>query len=270
MKQKTIKIDKVINTEALATELILFLKKWGMWKDICIYTDKMRYSDDRTAVYKGITGVMFEENIDPEDHMKDHKGRSYANPEHIFDMTYEGPLYMLLTYGEYEPDIQEISEEGWKYIQENTDIITDIIRENHDVSSPEELAEKMWDEVFDNPKLSYWDPLEFDTWDDYKELYFEGAENTEAWKCFDTYEEYRAARDAGAENYYSAYPEKVNSRWEEMVKEARQIITEYGFPNSTLLTELKSQIYSGFSDIFEKYGLWYEFCTGWSQTCYRI
>ena len=70
----------------------------------------------------------FEENVNPEDYTRgiteerDCLGnsvwRSFSNPEHILDMVYEGPLYMLLTHDTYETRKSEISEEAWEEYQE--------------------------------------------------------------------------------------------------------------------------------------------------------
>ena len=98
--------DKQLDT--LAMEVIRFLQKWGLWEGTSIFTNGNRftYTGNHQKNYKGICNVDFSKDIDPEeyltgligsdDHEEGNKKKCLANPEHIFDMTYEGPLQMLL------------------------------------------------------------------------------------------------------------------------------------------------------------------------------
>ena len=264
------------NHENFALDVIRFLQKWGLWRDVCIYTGgkAYRYDDDSSSSYKTIPNVKYEEGVDPEDYMKgltpsdceDYcSWESLANPEHIFDMTYEGPLHMLLSYDEYEPVRDEISDGGWSFIWEHTDLIEEYIVDNYDVSSPDELARQMWYNIFDNPELNYWDPMNFDTWEEYVELEYSDYEGDNAISLhFDTYEEYCAARDLGMDGYISAHWTEVQTVWDKMVEEAKTNITQ----NDGHIP-INGHIYEEFSRLFDNYGLWFEFCFKWSLTCYK-
>ena len=220
--------------------------------------------------------MAYEENIDPEDYMKGPietgSGKisrsSCANPEHIFDMTYEGPLLMLLAYDEYVPDRKKLSEECRKYILEYTDLIEEYIYDNYEVLSPEGLAQQLWEDIFDDPELCYWDPLEFDTWEEYLELCCgDEGENNKVYLQFDTYEEYREARDGGIDRFVSEHAKEIQIAWERMTEEARTAIKK---EEGELPYEIRDHVYEEFARIFERYGLYFDYCFRWSLTSYRI
>jgi hypothetical protein len=269
------RVDFNENPEAMVLDMIRFLKGWGLWKDVNIFAGGRRYSYEKGSCFQGITDVAYEENIDPEEWMKGPVGEgerlrweSFANPEHLFDMTYEGPLHMLLNHDEYAPDREEISARCWKYIEENTDLIEEYIFENYDVSSREELAYEMWAGIFDNPEICYWDPLEFDIWEEYLELFYgDDEESNLAFLQFDTYEEYCEARDGGIDRFVSEHAKEIQMVWERMTEEAgRELKKEKG----ALPDEIRDHVYEEFARIFERYGLYHDYCFRWSLTSYRI
>ena len=262
--------------EDIVFDMISFLQDWGLWKDVSIFAGGKRYYDKCGSAYQCFDDVACDEDIDPEDFMKGpvetYDGKiswsSCANPEHIFDMTYEGPLLMLLSYEEYTPDFGELSWQCWKYIEENTDLIEQHIFDHYDVSSPEELAYDMWAGIFDNPEICYWDPLEFDTWEEYQKLFYGDAEESNlAFLQFDTYEEYCEARDGGIDRFVSEHAKEIQMVWERMTEEAgRELKKEKG----ALPDEIRDHVYEEFARIIERYGLYHDYCFSWSLTSYRI
>lgn len=193
------------NLENLALDVIRFLQKWGLWRDVCIYTGgkAYRYDEDSSSSYKTIPNVKYEEGVDPEDYMKG-----------------------------FTPSDCE------------------------DYCSWESLA---------NPELNYWDPMNFDTWEEYVELEYSDYEGDNAISLhFDTYEEYCAARDLGMDGYISAHWTEVQTVWDKMVEEAKTNITQ----NDGHIP-INGHIYEEFSRLFDNYGLWFDFCFKWSLTCYK-
>ena len=264
------------NPEAMVMEMIRFLQDWGLWDYVRIFAGGKLYTDDLGSSYQGTAGVYCEEDVDPEEYMKgltlaDGEGnlewKSLANPEHLFDMIFEGPLTMLLCYDEYAPNRGEISERCWKYIEENTDLISDYILDKYEISSEEELALRMWEELFENPELSYWDPLEFDTWEEYQELLYDVAEeNPMAALHFDTYEEYQKARDGGPAYFKSERSEEIHMRWQKMIEEAEE---EIRYEEGALPNQIRNHVYGEFEKIIGKYGLYHDYCFTWSLSCFR-
>ncbi|MCR5214822.1 MAG: hypothetical protein K6E10_10445 [Eubacterium sp.] len=271
--------------EELVMELIRFLQKWGLWKDTTILVKGNRYAyvDDANKVYVGLPCVEFEENIKPEDYTKgiteerDCDGnpiwKSFSNPEHILDMVYEGPLYMLLSYDTYETKKSEISKEAWKEIFEHTDIFENYLYEKYECIDASDLLENIMEDKFDNPDYSLWDPLVFDTWEEYQkfvngEAYESGEEKlTPAYQRYGTYEEYLS----DMETTISLGIEDIRPIWEEMVKDAEtEFIRECQEDADVIsIPEIEGYIKSQFIEIFDRFGLWYDFGFSWSLTCYK-
>ena len=278
--------------EILALEIIRYLQTWGLWQDVWIYTNgnMYSYSDDKKMTYGGLEYVEFTEDANPEYYMtrtiwkKNNDGsmirecESFANPDHIFDMVYPGPLYELVRYLTYDPEISKISDEAWEYIFKNTDIVLDFIEEEYGVRSPEELAEQMWSDIFDNPELSYWDPVEFDTWQEYLDLVGGDIGSNLALMSFDTYEEYCQFRDEGREYFILEQSKKIKELWNAMVEWAKKQIRKCARDEKCYIKnimkrvseEVQGYVLNGFDGIFERHDLWYEICYDDSLTCYRI
>lgn len=266
--------------EALALEVIRFLRKWGMWRDTIILTDgdEYAYSSDTADRFQEIPNVRFTEDVDPEEYLKgilcpedcgedlDHD--SLMNPEHIFDMIYEGPLYMLFVQDEAEVRKADLSEEAWDYILENTGLVKDYLRNEHDLEDIRDLLNRIKGDKFDNPERSAWDPLVFDTWEEYQ-CFCGGEEeglpvNSDR---YDTYEDYLRDMEACEEMSIK----DVMPIWEKLISEARQQIKAYDREDELInITEIAGHIYEEFEAIFRKYGLWFDFGFCWSLTCYRI
>ena len=233
---KFAKTAKLENLAQFAIEMIHFLKKWGMWEGVSIFTNGNRYSYEKGNEYNGIMDVAFEENVDPEEGTKGLTGKkdedgnyiwkSFANPKHVFDMTYDGPLCTLLRYGEYEVMIKDISKEAWDIIFDKTDLLDEILYFKFDATTAEEYWEKlmMEEDEEDIPSLeevmALWDEME----EEAKEEFMEGK------------------------GYAYGYNLGV-----EMVS----------------IHDMVEYIGSEFDALFEKYDLWYDYGFSWSLTCYE-
>lgn len=156
MAKKSENVNGIIGIskrKEMALEMIHFLKKWGLWEGVSIFVNGNRYSAEKRNEYKGFIDVTFEENVDPEEGTKGITGekdaageyiwKSFSNPQHIFDMTYEGPLCTLLRYGEYEVKIKDISKEGWDMIFEKSDLLEEILYFKFDATTAEEYWEQL-------------------------------------------------------------------------------------------------------------------------------
>ena len=273
-------------TQSLVSDLIRFLQKWGLWHDTMVLANGNRYSysAERTSVYEDLNYTEVEHNVNPEDYMRgiteerDCLGnpvwRSFSNPEHILDMVYEGPLYMLLTHDTYETRKSEISEEAWEYIFEHTDILDDFLYEKYECRDASDLLTKILEDKFDNPDHTAWDPLVFDTWEEYQEFvngeaYETGEENlTPTYQRYGTYEEYLDDMEISE----SLSVEDVEPIWKQMALGAkREFIRECALDETViiLIPEIVGHIKTEFDKIFDRYGLWYDFGFSWSLTCYK-
>ena len=272
--------------EKMVIELIEFLQKWGLWQDVTILADGKAYfpACNNEDVYCGLPNVKITVCENPEDYTRgiteerDCLGnpvwRSFSNPEHILDMVYEGPLYMLLTHDTYETRKSEISEEAWEYIFDHTDILDDYLYEKYECQCASDFLEKILEDKFDNPDYTVWDPLVFDTWEEYQEFvngeaYETGEENlTPAYQRYGTYEEYLADMEISE----SLSIEEIQPIWEQMISDAKkEFIRECAADESGIISipGITGYIKSEFDKIFDRYGLWYDFGFAWSLTCYR-
>ena len=267
--------------EELVLEVIKFLQKWGLWVDVSIFAKGNRYSHTykKDQSYKGMACVECAAGINPEDFTTgptesgidndEVMWKSYSNIEHIFDMVYEGPLYMLLRHDEYEVKKSDISEEAWEYIFKHTDILSDKVMDWYDCTDVTDLLDQIVMNKFDNPEYSAWDPLVFDTWEEYQNLVgCEDACLTPNYQRFDTYAEYLGEVEA----YEVISVEDVMPLWEKMVSDAKNIIRkncDYDSNKMLYLPEIAGQIQSEFTKLFEHYGLWFDFGFSWSLTCYE-
>ncbi len=283
MKKEDVKMEK------MTLEMIGFLQKWGLWRDTTILANGNRYSysADRNFRYMGCDNTEFEENVKPEDYTtglideRDCEGnpvwRSFSNPEHILDIVYEGPLYMLLVCDTYEigkSEISEISEEALEYIFHHSDILDDFLYEKYECYDASDLLTQILEDRFDNPDYTLWDPLVFDTWEEYQEFvngesYKSGEEKlTPAYQRYGTYEEYLTDMEISA----SLSKEDIEPIWDKMVWDAKlEFIRECALDESGIISipEVAGYIKSEFNRIFDRYGLWYDFCFSWSLTCYK-
>lgn len=278
--------------EEMALDMIRLLQKWGLWKDVCILTNGSRYSSssDREKIYCGLPYTEYEEGIDAEDMMSGITERgdcnenpvweSFANPEHIFDMVYEGPLYMLLNYGEYEADGKDISPEAWEAIFAHTDLLEDYMADTYGAYDLAdffekvkavcfgELSEEDRNECMDNG----WDPLVFDTWQEYLEMNgLSDAEGCGKARPKPLHGSYGAYADylGDAEAFEIIDIDSVRPAWEEIVQDAkRKFINQCA--GEVSIPEIAGHVREEFRGIFEKYGLWYDPCFSWSLTAYRI
>lgn len=270
-----------INLEQLVEDMIRFLQKWGLWRDVGIFTmgNGYFYSEDSDKSFRGLSHVEVVRGVDPERRMEGLTERrcdgtvawkSFANPEHIFDMTFEGALYTLLNYDSYETRKSDISGEGWEEIFEKTDILKEFLYEQYDCADVSEFQQQLYEEKFENPDYSEWDPLVFDTWEEYQELIgYEEPGLPENYKRFDTYEEYLEEKQLADSNAM----EEAESLWERMVADAKlAFMSDCGADGQRILAlnELYGEIKNGFDALFERYDLWYDLCFSWSLTCYRL
>ncbi len=273
----------------LLLELIVFLKKWGLWEGTSIFAlgNRYAYSDDVGKSYMGLDHVEFTTNVNPENYTSgmtdeqdsngNHIWKSFSNPEHILDMVFEGPLYKFLWEETYEVNKADLSLEAWEYIFNHTSFFDEYLYELYDLASVEELYEKIMEDKIDNPDYPAWDPLVFDSWEEYQEFVHgqsykdEEEENRiPAYQRYGTYEEY--INDM--EDLENMKPEDLESLWEKMVNDAKnkfmsgedgEMLSLYGRDFKELSEFLRNE----FDSIFEKYELWYDFGFKWSLSCYR-
>ena len=225
--------NKETDSEKLAMEIVAFLQKWGMWQDVQIFTGGKCYSDEH--------GKMVVRDDD-------------SDPERLLDMTFEGPLSLLLRHHEYEVKIADVSDEVRHVIVPETDECRD------------ETAELM--EEYLEGKHS-WDPAEYDSYEEWLEL--------NQYCDLDMIDEENASD--GREFEFSSREEYEDFLMRHAV-ERELMIADYleddicdepATSSETFFDDgrIAGMIIEEFTDLLEKYGLWYDLGFSWSLTTYR-
>ncbi|MGN0436883.1 MAG: hypothetical protein ACI4F4_00040 [Lachnospiraceae bacterium] len=251
--------SKETDSTKIAMEIFTFLKKWGLWKEVQIFTGGKCYTDEKGELQirdeaclekytTGITGIP--------DCNGDLTYADYSNPERLLDMTFEGPLYLLLNYGDYEVCIDDTSEEVRHFI----------IEENSDFQ--EEVDDLM--EAYLEGKIG-WDPIEYDSYEEWLQLnrYYdmdafiadsEGRDcNKIEFSSREEYEDFILRRATVREAEIRAY-------FEDVIYDSTDYSHKIFFHDG----KVPNQIIKEFNDLLAKYGLRYELGFSWSLTTYRI
>ncbi len=232
-------------SEQLAADIISFCKKWGLWKDVQIFTGGKCYTDQ---IYPSGSEeyTKIEENVyvrserDPDPYLSGNDG-CFSNPEHLLDMTFEGPLYNLLNDGELHVWLENVSDEARKYL------LREMIKWNDGAT-----------EFIDHYRG--WDPVEYDSYEEYLELEDSPEFDDEIFRCnmadFESAEEfqeylYKAAsgRESVLEEYYIMKEMENAGRYSDC-------------------GEAAAFVYNQFHEIFTTYGLWFEMGYKWTLTAY--
>ena len=269
--------------ERMTEDLISFCRKWGFWNagEVAILTNGNLYTYDEqeNKMWHGIKNVLCKENVNPSEYttglteLTDLDGKyirkDYSGPEHIFDIVYTGAMYEFFCFHEYEVYGENISDEAWKYILEKTEFLQDDI--DSEAYDYEDIIENYVKE-FDDPDYSLWDPLVFDTWEEYRRFCgWAEADQMLNYERYDTYAEYLteqekwdAGTDVTAEDMYD-----VRKMPKDLLEEVKKICREKYRTRQVYLPKIYDAAKNEFDAIFDRYGFKYDFGFGWSIFCYR-
>lgn len=256
MRRKCI-FNPETDSEKVAMDIVRFLKKWGLWKDVRIFTGGKCYSDgvnaelqikDEKCPEKYTSGFSETWNCTGEPEYID-----FSNPERLLDMTFEGPLSLLLRHREYEVCIGEVSEEVRHILLPRTNEYQD------------EVAELM-DEYLEG-KIG-WDPAEYDSYEEWLELN-QYCDMDEFYA-----ESYNSEIELSSREEYEVYlllnatvrEERINAYFEDYLCNNSDHTHEMFFDAGTIA----DRIINEFDELLESYGLWYDLGFSWSLTTYRI
>lgn len=249
---------KKCDLEQLALEIVAFLRKWGLWKDVQIFTGGKCYLDNNgdLQIRDEIHPEKYTQGIVGKDCNGETEWKDFSNPERLLDMTFEGPLSQLLRYQEYEVCLRDLSDEVRKII----------LSQNPDV---EDKVENYIVEFFEEGQG--WDPVEYDSYEEWLELHqycdpeeFDASSDAtkEDGKEFSSKEEYEEFLERGA----IIREAKLRAFFEDFV------FNDEDYEQDTFYDkgEIACHVLNEFDELLEKYGLWYELGFEWSLTTYRI
>lgn len=254
--------NKETDSERLAMDIVAFLQKWGMWQDVQIFTGGKCYTDEHGE-------LLVRDESHPEKYLDgissyDCNGKAiwkdFSNPERFLDMTFEGPLSLLLRHHEYAVKIGDVSDEVKRIIVPETDDCQD------------EVVELTYEYL--EGKRS-WDPAEFDSFEEWLELnqyrdmdLFINKENALDGQEYEftskeEYEDFLMKHEGEREFTIADYFEDEicdEAEWDPVW--ASKVFYDNG--------RIANMVINEFNNLLEEYGLWYDLCFSWSLTTYRI
>lgn len=249
--------NKETDSESLALDIVAFLRKWGMWQDVQIFTGGKCYTDDHGE-------LVVRDERHPENYLEgvshyDCNGhtvwKDLSNPERFLDMTFEGAFSTLLRHHHYEVKIGDLSDEVKRLIIPKTNKCIDEV-------------DALMDEYLEG-KYS-WDPAEFDS---YKE-WMEFGEHPDIDSFIEEAQSHidRKVEFSSREEYYDFLLRLEEIREDIVTKYFEDEISEETYWDLEVFCDsgdYASMIIQEFENLLEKYGLWYDLCFSWSLTTYR-
>ena len=250
--------NKDTDSEMLAMDIVVFLQKWGMWQDVQIFAGGKCYTNDdgELVIRDEAHPEKYLEGISNYDCNGNTAWKDLSNPERFLDMTFEGPLSLLLRHHEYEVKIGDVSDEVRRIIVPKT---------NKCIEDAVDLATEYLEGKYS------WDPAEFDSFEewlelnqycdmdlfDYKQNYLDGREIEFSSK--EEYEDFLMRQAVEIEDV-------VYEHFEDEICDEAEWDSEIFYDNN----RIASMIIEEFDNLLKKYGLWYDLCSSWSLTTYRV
>lgn len=236
MADKQHVFNRTSDSEKLAMDVMHFLKKWGLWYNVQIF------SGGKSYVFDSDGGILIRDEEHPE--------INYANPEMLFDMIFDGPLTELLNGYGYEVDFESVSKEA-----------KDIL-----ISRREEFGFKQAADFEDEfiAERSGWDPAKHDSYEEWLELNEFNDMNDFSVELEDIKVN---GYEFSSREEYEDYILKCSSIREHKAWEYFK--ESLGYDEFFDKGKISSHIVNEFDELFERYGLWYELGTNCSLTTYR-
>ena len=260
----------------MVVEMIRFMKKWGMWRLTRIFACGNAYDaddDHEGGEFNGLSGVIVQKDVDPDDYVEAPFGED-EDFKHIFDMTFEGPLYEIFADGMLLTEYGQIGPEGWDHILENGDHLESVLEKIE--GDPDVILSEIISEGGEDSVYSMWDPLKFEDFNEYRESdeydryneskWKDGSELIPAYTIFDNYEQYLAFLNGQFRGTIQNNPllKKMAAAY---IKKIASDELEY---DEIILTgDVVDQIKTEFRAIFEKYGLDYSLIYNWMLAGYE-
>ncbi|MGN0394530.1 MAG: hypothetical protein ACI4EF_04145 [Coprococcus sp.] len=246
------------NSEKMALEIVAFLRKWGLWRCVQIFAGGKCYSEDEGTLQISVEGhpEKYTEGIIGQNCNGESEWKDFSNPERLLDMTFEGPLSLLLRHHEYEVRIRDLSIEAKNIIMRSMPEVEDEVEELMDAYLEGKIG---------------WDPAEYDSYEEWLELnqYCEMGELSVGLGDVEG-----GNREFASREEYKQFIFQASAIRENQIREYFEDVlcdsTDYN--DNTFFDDgsIANHIINDFNDLFEKYGLRYELGFSWSLTAYRI
>lgn len=174
--------------EELVAEIICFLKKWGLWVNTEIYACGRRYESVNTVeTFRGLFDVEVTESGD----LPDVDDMFYIDRHNHIAVIREIPLCDIFGEGALRTDPTLISGEAWDCIIDHSTVAADALA-NWDGNAKKLLTDMISADKIDT-RISLWDPLDYDHFEEYETMEADwdgGEEAIPVSTLFDNYDEY--------------------------------------------------------------------------------
>lgn len=252
---------KIKNTEIeeMVVEMIRFLKKWGLWQNTMIlacgnsYTDSGNEGDE----FLGLTHVVKQENVDPDEYIDLMEYPDEELSQHIFDMTFENGLSDIFRDGTLTLNSEDIENEAWDHILKDISFAKKYIEENF--SDVREFLQDVLEVQKTGRKYTMWDPLEYESFEEYKQMNDDDGEGIPVYTLFDNYEEYRGFLQGNISSLEGS-PELLSMVSDYLKNDLKQSGKDIEFEKAP------AGLMKEFNEIFSKHGLYYEPVYNWMIT----
>lgn len=274
--------------EKLAIDILLFLRKWGIWHGTSIITNGNEYYYSENGAYKGIPHISVEYGVDPVEKCTSTwvmapdfafddptvMTEDWGGPKHTFDIRLGEELAELLNLFEYSVDIVDLSDEALNIMAEKYNLFDEAVKKIYGIETIEELTEMVNNDMYD--KLGYsepdplyrkqvlkereddmycdWDPLVYDTFEEYLEMNEYDAYGEPRYTRYETYEQYLEHMDDYEE--VRVEEEELKPLWGRLVADAKKKYIEKCKKNNEIIfnySRIANDLESEFWKLFAGY-----------------
>ncbi len=247
--------------EEMVAMMIRFLMKWGLWQNTKILACGNSYttSDRSTDRFMDIPGVNVQKNVALEDYVDVEMLEDEGNPAaYPFGMAFESSLTDLFRDHYMEIESEALEDDAWEYLFRNSPFIDDYI-ENYNGTFIDFLRDVLYTEDGDH-KYTMWDPLEYESYEEYQRMNEDDGKGIPVYTLFDTYDEYRSGKTESVINTPELYGMVTRFIQERLTDENEEI---------TIRGEVAAHILKEYKELFKQYGLEFEPVYDWMVVGHR-
>ena len=242
--------------EDLTVEIIRYLQDWGLWDRTIILACGNSYSSDdhweNPDEFRGLSSVVIKNGVDPYEYF-DYYDDTEGERKHLFGMRFGSYLEELLCEGFFRVEYEMLNKKVWDFIADNSDVVLQSL-DSGEYGYGEDLLAEILSEEGDESKYSMWDPLQYESYEEYAErnelFRREDKDLTPAYTLFDNYEEYRSFLN-GDLSMLRNNPEL----WEMSKRLAASHLDEIEVRSYYVAAQFEK----GLEEIFRRFGMHYEY-----------
>ena len=257
--------------ENLVVEVIRYLQDWGLWNLTKVLACGNSYTSDDDwegqDKFRGLFNVLVENGVNAQDYLTYYDEIGDID-DHVFGMTFNSYLEDMFNDGIYRASYGMIDDKIRNFIWDNSDALLKYF-DSGECGYGEELLTAILSEQGDDPKYSMWDPLKYESYEEYEkdnDCIGSGDQDlTPAYTLFDNYEEYKKFLNG----------DLTMLRDNPVLWDLCKRLAKYQIDDDYMIEieggRVVAQFKSGLSDIFRKYDLSFDtYNSGWNSELVAI